>query len=78
MILTENLTLFWPAIYMLVNEYKPEFQFRKDPKNAEFRQCLNLSASLCYEQNRCAERTGFLTEAHAKSCNFISKSMLIR
>ncbi len=26
---------------MLVNEYKPEFQFRKSPKNAEFRQCLN-------------------------------------
>ena len=31
MILTENLTLFWFA-YVLVNEYKPEFQFRKCPK----------------------------------------------
>ena len=34
--------------YMLVNEYKPEFQYRKSPKNAEFRQCLNLRACLCY------------------------------
>ena len=29
---------------MLVNEYEPAFQFRKSRKNAEFRQCLNLSA----------------------------------
>ncbi len=29
---------------MLVNEYEPAFQFRKNRKNAEFRQCLNLSA----------------------------------
>ncbi len=28
---------------MLVNEYKPEFQFEKSPENAEFRQFLNLS-----------------------------------
>ena len=44
MIITENLTLFWFAV-MLTNEYKPEFQFRKGPKNAEFRQFLNLSVS---------------------------------
>ena len=29
---------------MLVNEYKPEFQFRKSPKNAEFRQFPFLRA----------------------------------
>ncbi len=33
---TENLTLSWFAIIMLINEHKPEFQFRKSPKNAEF------------------------------------------
>ncbi len=57
MILTENSVNTVLVCYMLVNEYKPEFQFRKSPKNAEFRQYLNLRALLCYEQNRCAERT---------------------
>ena len=42
---------------MLINECKPEFQFKKSSKNAKFRQCLYLVAHLCYEQNRCAERT---------------------
>ena len=54
--LTEYLTLFWFA--MLVNEYKPEFQLRKSSKDAKFWQCLYLRSPLCYEQNRCAERTG--------------------
>ncbi len=35
---------------MLVNEYKPEFQFGKSPKNAEFRQILNLRAIFSYER----------------------------
>ena len=42
---------------MLINECKPEFQFKKSSKNAKFGQCLYLVAHLCYEQNRCAERT---------------------
>jgi hypothetical protein len=42
---------------MLVNEYKPEFQFRKSSKDAKFGQCLHLWVPLCYEQNRCAEQT---------------------
>ena len=42
---------------MLINECKPEFQFKKSSKNAKFAQCLYLVAHLCYEQNRCAERT---------------------
>ena len=42
--------------YMLVNEYKPEFQFKKSLKDAEFRQFLNLWVHFCYEQNRCAEQ----------------------
>ena len=42
---------------MLINECKPEFQFKKSLKNAKFGQCLYLVAHLCYEQNRCAERT---------------------
>ncbi len=51
MILTENLNTVL-VCYMIINEYKPEFRFRKSPKNAEFRQCLNLRASLCNEQKR--------------------------
>ena len=31
---------------MLVNEYKPEFQFRKSPENAEFDNVLNQSIQL--------------------------------
>ena len=42
---------------MLINECKPEFQFKKSSKNAKFGQCSYLVAHLCYEQNRCAERT---------------------
>ena len=42
---------------MLINECKPEFQFKKSSKNAKFGQCLYLVAHFCYEQNRCAERT---------------------
>ena len=42
---------------MLINECKPEFQFKKSLKNAKFGQCLYLVAHLCYEQNRCTERT---------------------
>ena len=41
---------------MLINECKPEFQFKKSSKNVKFGQCLYLVAHLCYEQNRCAER----------------------
>ena len=52
---TEYLTLFW--FVMLVNECKPEFQFKRSSKNAKFGQYLYLVARLCYEQNRCAERT---------------------
>ena len=40
-----------------VNECKPEFQFKKSSKNAKFGQSLYLVAHLCYEHNRCAERT---------------------
>ena len=54
-LLNEYLTLFWFA--MLINECKPEFQFKKSSKNAKFGQCLYLVAHLCYEQNRFAERT---------------------
>ena len=42
---------------MLVNERKPEFQFKRSSKNAKFGQCLYLVARLRYEQNRCAEWT---------------------
>ena len=48
-LLNEYLTLFWFA--MLMNECKPEFQFKKSSKNAKFGQCLYLVAHLCYEQN---------------------------
>ena len=54
-LLNEYLRLFWFA--MLINECKPEFQFKKCSKNAKFGQCLYLVARLCYEQNRCTERT---------------------
>ena len=36
---------------MFINEYKPEFQLRKSPKNAEFRQFLNLRVLFCHAQN---------------------------
>ena len=42
---------------MLIHECKPEFQFKKSSKNVKFGQCLYLVGHLCYEQNRCAERT---------------------
>ena len=32
---------------MLINECKPEFQFKKSSKNAKFGQCLYLLAHLC-------------------------------
>ena len=54
-LLTEYLTLF--SFVMLVNECKPEFQFKRSLKNAKFGQCLYLVSRLCYEQSRCAERT---------------------
>ena len=54
-LLNEYLTLFWFA--MVINECKPQFQFKENSKNAKFGQLLYLVAHLCYEQNRCAERT---------------------
>ena len=54
-LLSEYLTLFW--FVMLVNECKPEFQFKRSSRNAKFGQSLYLVAHLCYEHNRCAERT---------------------
>ena len=44
---------------MLVNEYKPEFYVRKVRKNERYEiWAMFISAGpLCYEQNRCAERT---------------------
>ena len=47
---------------MLVNEYiKPEFYVRKVRKMRNLGStCLYLRVQLCYEQNRCAERTLYL------------------
>ena len=54
-ILTEYLTLFWFA--MLVNEYKLDVSIQNSSKDAKFVQSLQSAVPLCYEQNRCAERT---------------------
>jgi hypothetical protein len=54
-ILTQHLTLFWFA--MVLNEYKPTFQFRKGRKDAKFGECLYLRPPLlCAEPVR---RTDF-------------------
>ena len=51
---------------MLINECKPEFQFKKSSKNAKFGQCLYLVAHLCYEQNRCATDTLAIFQSSGK------------
>ena len=47
---------------MRVNEYN-----KKKFENAEIRQC-SLRVLLCYEQNRCAQRTWLPLEAIAQRC----------
>ena len=45
------------CLAMLVNEDKPQFQFKKSSSVGKFEQYDYLGVSFCYEQNRCVERT---------------------
>jgi hypothetical protein len=56
---------------MLVNEYKPEFQFRKSSKDAKFRQCLNLWVPPCYEHAEPMRRTDLTA-----SLNYVNGTIL--
>ena len=69
--LTEHLTLFWFA--MLVNDYKPKFQFRKSSKDAKFGQCCVYicGPTFCYEQkqNRAQNGLDFNFKVYATPVN---------